>query len=303
MTTQGSPGLENGHNQEHEIRLIDLWRVIVRRKRVLVGIWGLVFLFGLGYLVIIEPVYEYKAVVQIGQIGKKGPIEAAKNKAIVQIGQIGKKGPIEAAKKLVQRLQAEYRIMETQHHFPRIKAIKVESDNIISLTVQDRTNSGAGNYLKQTVNRLISEHEVVYNEQKVISVAENTKRRERYESLKRLIGMLRKQVGEVSAHIDMLKRKNPSEAGILTLGMGNLLSKIWELEEILTNLQLELTDPPSQQTKLIGKPTGSNNPIKPKPAIVIPLGIVWGLILGIFSAFIAEFVSNTKKKMALAGKV
>jgi LPS O-antigen subunit length determinant protein (WzzB/FepE family) len=54
--------------RDDEIRLVDLWRVLVRRKAVFFVVAGLLLAAGLGYALLAPPKYRYSALIELGWI-------------------------------------------------------------------------------------------------------------------------------------------------------------------------------------------------------------------------------------------
>ena len=264
---------------EDDISLTEIWRIILRQKKVMVGIWGLAVLFAVGYLAVAEPIYESKAVVQIGRIGQidhTGKIKIA----LIE--------PIEDSTALVERIERGHKIIDAQPDYPHIK-VSTNKNDLIAINVKDRTKLGAKQYLEQAVNRLVSEHEVLYNT--VFNL-----QRERYESLMGNIGALERQTTLLSTLIEGFKDKEPLQAALLNIERGKLSIDIWNLKGTAVNMKLAMGENQWRQTKVIGEPTVSGKPFKPKPKRVIAISVLLGLILGIFSTFIAEFITKFREQ-------
>ena len=267
----------HGSDKEDEIRAIDWWRIILRRKYYLVGIWGLALLIAVGYLATAEPVYESKAYVQIGHIKDVGELEEAEG--------------------LRQRLEIETENNCSQGKYPCLNgvAITVKKNRsplpMIIMTVHGHTQSDAERFIQQLLNSLISEHEGVY--QSII-----TPIREQYESLQQRIQELETFKEQIPTYRNQGKNGDGLQEATLMLEKGKLGIEIWELKLTAENLRLALIEPESRPTKIIGVPLVSHSPIEPKYRMVLLLGNALGFVIGLFGVFLAEFATNMRNEMS-----
>ena len=259
---------------DNEISLTEIWRIILRQRKVMGGTWILAVLLAFGYLGVAEPVYDSKALVRVGQIGLDF--------------EVSQKVLIENLDALVQRLEAQNRVSSGERNYPRI-SVKKESQDIIAISVKGPTKLGVKDDLEGVVKKLTSDHEIIYNNTVTVQ-------REWYESLKTQITTIETQVKNLFVLIEGLKDKNLSEASLLTSQFlrVQLLMKIPELKKTAAMLQLALTEPWSRQTQPIGEIIVFENSIKPDPEKVIASGILLGFLLGILSVFVVENYNKAK---------
>lgn len=55
--------------QEDEISLVDIWRTLVRHKRMIFLVWGLISLVGVAVAVLMPQKYAYTTLIEIGRLG------------------------------------------------------------------------------------------------------------------------------------------------------------------------------------------------------------------------------------------
>jgi LPS O-antigen subunit length determinant protein (WzzB/FepE family) len=90
--------------RESEISLVDLWIVLIKRKYIIAITFSIVLLTGFFYIMVTKPVYESKAVIQVGQVGQIVPPEVA------QFAQASRQVIfIEVPSVLIKRLSAQIR--------------------------------------------------------------------------------------------------------------------------------------------------------------------------------------------------
>jgi capsular polysaccharide biosynthesis protein len=260
---------------DDEISLMDLWNVLSKRK-------GLIFLILLasvitaGLLIFFTPpVYESRAVAQIGKIGKIGQIE-----------------PVAT---LVKRLLEQYGVHELNDKqvvddktLTYIQTVSVEKDtNLISITMRGPTPKAAQNYLAQVLDKLMKEHRQFFDYAQ--------KEQQQYLSLMQM------RLHEISQTIDALDK------GLRTVALKDLIlranlalekSKLFEHRTVLEQKQMELrmamSEFESKPTVLIKAPTLTSGPVRPRPLLYFVLAIGIGFMLGILSAFAVEFISKAQ---------
>lgn len=269
-------------HQEDEISLIDLWRVVVRRKKLiftsllvtlsLVGAW----------IFIAEPVYESRAVLGVGQVGQAG-----------QVGQV------EAPQLLVQRLKEEYRVKDDSEgvqKFPMLKEVKTMEKllpNGVEIIAQAHDAHEAQKFLTDVTVKVVKHH------QKLFDIGRNEQQRQ-LESLQQEHDRIEQALTLVEHRISLLVGSEASLAGLLTLQKDLLVQRLPQIAQQQTALRLAMSELQSRPTVLLRKPTLPVDPVKPKPALYLTLAAVVGLMLGIFGAFFAEFVGKTRGKMRAA---
>ncbi|MEQ6340345.1 MAG: Wzz/FepE/Etk N-terminal domain-containing protein [Gammaproteobacteria bacterium] len=261
--------------QEDEISLIDLWRVIVKRKKMIIGSLLLSLLLVGAWIAITKPVYESRAVLGIGQVG-----------------------PLESPQLLVQRLKEEYRIKddsEGEQKFPLIKEAKTMEKTLangIEITAQAHSAAEAQKFLADVTTKVLRQHLKLYDmarneQQKQLESLEKQK-----DQVEQVLILLRSRVTSVAG-------SDAALAGLLALEQDRLLQQLPQIEQQQAAVRLAMSELQSRPTILLRQPTLPAKPVKPKPALYLALAAVLGLMLGVFGAFFAEFVGKTRARMAV----
>jgi len=103
------------------------------------------------------------------------------------------------------------------------------------------------------------------------------------------------------AHV--VKEASLPEASFLRIEKLKILNKISELDIKADQYRLNISEPWSKPTKLIGKITTSDTPISPKPPVVITLAVVLGGMLSLIYVFVNEFIYKSKSEEANSGEM
>jgi len=253
----------NGHDDE--VTFADLWAVLARRKIVALGTLVFVLLCAALFMVFSKPVYESRAVIQVGQVGLVGPVEESTV--------------------LVQRLQAENPLIE------KIEEGKGKGNSIVTVTVRAFSQAEASQRLRTVADALFTEHKVRFDA--AIAVQQ-----EKYASVRQRLDSVHALINDLSLLVDeLIKKKEPTQATILVLEKSNLVKSLAALEENAIVLNRNMGHPLSMPTSFIAEPVTPDAPIKPKPRVIIPLSVILGILLSGLSAFVAEFIDNTRHKV------
>ncbi len=262
--------------QEGEVSLIDLWRVIAKRRR-LVSITVAVILLLVGaWLLIVKPVYESRTVLGMGQVG--------------QVGQV------ETPQLLVQRLKEEYRVKDQSEggqKLPAIKEVKTMEKSLangVEIIVQAHEPQEAQKFLIEVVAKVIKRHQKLFD----VGRAEQTKQ---LEALQQEAERIEQALVLIEHRISALVGSEASLAGLLTLQKDLLLQRLPQIAQQQTTVRLAMSELQSTPTFMLRTPTLPIEPISPKPVLYMTLAGVVGLMLGIFGAFFAEFIGKTRKQL------
>ena len=210
---------------DDEINLTDLWRVLARRKALVLAMPVLSLLVAALYLLITPVVFESRAVIQVGQVGQ-----------------------VEAPTVLVQRLKEQYRVndQDAPPEMPKVTDIslgKKGTNSIVTILVQDHSAEGAQKYLDQVVMNLLAEHSERYSQAMNVQY-------QRLQSLDKQVQALSDHIGKLFTYIEAVRKQNPAQAAIITIEKGKLLKEVHNLEAEYTALQLALSDIQSQPTNI-----------------------------------------------------
>lgn len=259
-----------------EINLVDLWRIFVKRRRIVIAMLVLSLLVGAGYWVYTPFVYDSRAVLQVGQVGQDNVIEQPE---LLEL-----------------RLKEKYK--QHSDDMPRMTQINIDKKGLIVVFLaQDRTAAGAQQYLNRIMHDLLAEHDKMFHQVADIE-------RQHLDSL-----------GQKLARLDTISRKlSPSdppqmkpgqterfskaiETGKLIVGAANIIVGAANIEDAYTKLHIALGDSLTYPTRVLSKPTMAVAPSKPNAKQLLVMALLFGTIGGIFIAFFVEFLARFRAQL------
>ncbi len=261
---------------DDDVSPLELWSALTGRKALILAIL-LISLITAGLIVFfIPPVYESRAVLQIGQIVSIGQIESPAvltKRVMVQDDMDGGKTAIGSAR-------------------PFIQTAFLEKDtNLISIIARGPAPDATQEYLAQVIARVMHEH------QKLFDLA----RKEQQQSLNLIQMSVHHLDHEIAANeakkISILARQPASADAIIALR--DEKSKLLESRQRRLVEQMDLRMAVSalrfKPTTLIKAPTLNADPIKPRPLLYFAFAMGIGLMLGIFSALVIEPIGKVRR--------
>ena len=273
-------------NQQDTIDLKELFGILKKRKKLIWGATGIITFFAISYTFVAKPVYEVKAMIEIGQIDAK---------------------PIDNINDINQKLSYQYKINTKgiKHNLPFLKSISIpkNSHSILSLSVYANSNEEGKNYLQQVVTKIEKQYKektnAYINNQKELIKLINTDIKESEKNLKQM----KQELHDYNQRIISLKSKDAALAGIYALQIGQKLTQLQELKKYISKLKTKKQDLKLSITPLKIKPTHTigavetlENPVKPKKKLIIIVAFITGLMLSIFLAFLLEFLRDMKEE-------
>ena len=259
-----------------EISIIDLWNIILRRKKTVIATFLIVFATGIAVTIFMPPLYESRAVVLIGIVSNQ---------------------LIEDPNELVQRLIEEYKVDDSSEAIiepPYVESVKVDNkraSNVLELTVRDTTAEGAKTYLEIVVNKLSKEHKALFDKAMELE-------RQRLDSMAKQISELDAQIRLVNDLSIPLKKSDPNQAAVLAIESGKYLSMKPGLEKNLVDLDIQLSELKSKPTRYLREPTLPRKAKRPRPMLYIAVAIVLGFFMAIFAAFLHELTVQAREKFS-----
>jgi len=145
-------------SQHDEVRLVDLWRVIVRRKGVFFSVAALVLAAGLAYALLAPPKYRYSALIELGAV----PTPQEGEGTIYQSDSVGT-ALAKINEAFLPQALAEYLQKQQQGtRPPGIKASIPKSSNVLMLDAEGPADeeSAVIALQKAVISRLVQEHDV-----------------------------------------------------------------------------------------------------------------------------------------------
>ena len=262
-----------GFREEDEVNLIDLWRVITKRKR-LIFITLVIILSLVGmWLLIAKPVYESRAVLGLGQVGS-----------------------IELPQFVVQRLKEEYRVKddsEGERPLPLLSEVKIMDKTLangVELVAQAHSAKEAQQFLNSIIRTIMQRHLHLFDLGRI-------EQQKQMASLEKYRDAIERGLGTLRERITALTKGDAALAGLLTLEQDRLIQQLPQVEQQIVAVRLAMSELQSSPTLVLRQPTLPVEPVRPKPALYMVLAGVVGLMLGIFGAFFAEFIGKTRNQL------
>jgi len=272
--------------EEDEIDLRELWRVLARRKWTIFATMGVAVALTLVYLWMATPVFEAKALMQIGSIQSK---------------------LIDTPSNLKMRLERIYHVNDknVKKEYPNISAISIpkNTSDLIQLTAQGLNNKNAEDIIVKVCKEIESKHEKI-----ILSYIDLKKH---YLLTKKSeADHLQKQIEQLSKNLktqddllnNIIKEDNIQEASVLAMAYSDKLDKLTALQnflsssiDVINQIELSLLPINIKKTRMVGQIATYDHPVKPKKKLMIAVSLVAGLMLGVFLAFFFEFIGKKEE--------
>jgi len=267
--------------QDQEIDLVDLWLVLQRRRAVFFGVVLTAIIIAIALIVLMPPVYESRAVVQIGHVGG--------------IGKEGAVTPVEPSGVLVERLNEEYRVndaSEGKREFPMVAnvAINKGQQDIVTITARAHSVEDAQRYLATVVGKVQREHEQWLQE----AVKQQ---HTRLNLLIERMALAHQHMQALDESIAKLKMNNPLQAAVLLQEKSKFFQELSSMEQEQAVLNVSVSRLQTLSTRFLREPTTPISPERPRPVLYLSLALIIGVMLGAMAVFIAEFVTNARRRL------
>jgi uncharacterized protein involved in exopolysaccharide biosynthesis len=273
-------------SEEDEIDLRDLWNVLVKRKSVIFAVMAVAILLSLAYVFTAKPVYQAKAMLQIGSINSK---------------------PVENAGDLKTKLSVIYHVNDKniRHEYPYISAISVpkNSDSLLELTVRGLDNQSAEQKLESVSHEIGKKYKNIIQGYIQLEMRYLEKRKNEAERLRKQIAQLANVLDDQK---DLLRKLNEEsstqKASAISMEYSKNLEKLSMLQGLLSttmesvnSIELSLSPVNIRNTELVGEIVTYDHPVKPRKKLIIALAVVAGGMLGVFFAFWVEFINRREE--------
>lgn len=271
-------------NDTDEIRLVDIWLVLVRRKFVIAALVLVSIAFGLAYALFTPHSYAYTTIIEIGTNGQNELIEPLETvRAKVVDGYIA------------QVLQLHLKNSSNGEARYGINAEVPKSSQVLIL----RSKGTAENepvYVAlhgAIVDRLKSDHLRVQNPlRKDLET--------RLQMRERSLAELRDQAKSFEAQIKRLEQKRELPARELSyltsLRLADNQRAQSDLAPLIDNARQQLAN--MRETNAVVLPMRSMDPVGLGKTTTVMLSALIGLFLGIIAAFFVDFVAKTHEETA-----
>ena len=257
-----------------EITLFDIWQILVARKWVVLSLPIIALLLSVFYLTQATELYECSARVMVGQAGVERLVE---NPAVI-----------------VEKLVEKYGVYDKTiiRELPRVSSVvrdKKDTGNIVQIKAVDATASGAKMYLEKVVAEVLARQHALFEQEMEIKQKRLMTLSGRLEGVEDFLQELERRIG-------LMDRQDPAQATVLAVEKGGFLRLASDLKRERYDLQTEMSTVVFYPAELLGVPHLPQKPIKPKRPLVLLLAVIFGLLLGIMSAFLAEFIFTARQR-------
>ncbi|MCT7500231.1 Wzz/FepE/Etk N-terminal domain-containing protein [Aliarcobacter cryaerophilus] len=308
--------MQEKYLQEDEIDLRELFKTIWDKKVFIIVFTFVITLIAAIYAYNKTPIYEAKALVEIGEY-KKNPVDDA----------------VALEKKLSTIfIDMEKNLKDKTSEISNISVV-IGLKNFLEIKSESTSNEEAKNEILKVLTFVQNEHEKILDDVKKQKEMElrnidlqisdiksksvdliDKKIENNIKNLKSLEEQL-KQIDENLKKIDTL---NPSLAALklmekrdITNSINTITIQNFELEskkdELLTTslynleenkkiIELSLLPHNYKNTQIVGEIMTNDFPAKPKKFLIIAVAFVTGFILSIFLVFVIQFIQGTKKE-------
>lgn len=262
---------------DDEISLLELWRILMKRKGLILACFLGCLAAGGAFAFLKAPVYEADVKLRIGQV--KGNEDAPP-------------ALLDVAEELSSQILAHHgediaQGIKRERPFITKAGVQKGGTTTLQLTAEGDTPEDAARLLETVVSRISKTHAAIYED----NVKPITERLKSMEEQRRA---LQQQYADITALVDQLKERDSVQASLVMIERGPITSAINELDVERLRLSQQMMPPQTRPTELIGEITAPAKPSKPKKALVLALAAVLGLMGGVMLAFVSEFVARAK---------
>lgn len=269
---QSKPAAPVGERDE-AVSLVELWRVLVDRRWLIVVTFAVVVATGLGYAFLKSPVYEASARIRVGQVGGTGLIET------VEV--------------LSSRLMAKYgEVIAIGVKRPRPFLAPAASPRgvvgVIDLVAEGDTPGDAVALLRRIYADIQAVHDATYR--RGVALLDDAVR-----SIDERRAALQQQLDESAAMVQRLGQSDVTQASLVILERSRTAALIAELDAERPKLAQRLLLPQTAPTELVEPIAAPAWPSSPRKLLISALSVVIGLIAGVMLALFAEFLAKARR--------
>ncbi|MFP4131445.1 Wzz/FepE/Etk N-terminal domain-containing protein [Thiohalospira sp.] len=258
-----------GPYADDEISLIDLWRVLTRRKHWIALAFVVTLVLASGWLALKTPIYEASATLEIGTADGSA---------------------LESGGDLARRLENA----QPEDLSPAREPVLTAADNegrIMELTARGPSQQAADDFLKETMAEVQERHDGYLEEFR-------TEQDQRLDEITKRVQLMEVQRDEFENRLGRLDGDAAAIGGLLTLEQ-RLADRLPQLEKEQSKLRRSLSERVTGPTTVLVSPepaaedeAGEASPVEPRTRLVLALAAVLGLMLGVFVAFFREFLAR-----------
>lgn len=268
--------------REDETSLADVFKVLVRYKKLMIGlpVLGVVLAFFVSF-VILHPTWEASAVLEVGKIGQAAQanpllIEPPLNVVTRVLSPSFARGVIKQAGVKSEELIA------LKDYYKTIKATQIKGTELIEIKLRGPSSDEAGELLQSVIGRLQQTHE----EMMASSI----------EIYKKELQVLVDDISKVGLEVELLKKKllatHNWNAFDATLAATLLNSKSLDLRNMAQRkmlLEEQLTPTRTYTTRVVGEVYISEGAVSPNKILIVAIAA----LLGLFGAIVIALTHNS----------
>lgn len=274
--------------QNDEIDLKELWKIVIKRKKVVFLVTTGVLLVGIVYAFVQRPIYEVKAIVEIGSYSTN--TISALNTTF-----------LESPQNLIKRLDVIYIDNKNVKDIGSLKKVDLVkgTQNLIEVIATANSNEDATQRLNLIVDEICSRHKSILESYIALIKIKMKNLEKQQEDIVLEKQALAEFIEQKMASIDKILKDNPAVAAVYTIDLNTkasqlteLKAKIYAINNQLSDLSITLSSNNVKPTVLIGDIIKNDYPIKPRKLLIIAVSFVSGFILSIFLVFLLEFIGK-----------
>lgn len=310
------------HIEEDEIDLRELWKIIAKRKYLIIILTIAITLLAGVYVFSATPMYEARALIEIGNYNNNNnnnkvllnnPSQLSQKLAVIFIDTQksikDKKAEIlsitvpKKAKKIIEIKSIATSNQLASNELNKIISYIQQEDNLILKDVKNRRELEIRNIETKISN--IQNKEVSLIDKKITL---QTKRLNEYAI----------QLRNITNNINKISTKNPTLAALLIMQQNNISDSIFDIDnniiylknkkDILISTSVnELIEKKNlvksmllpykyRSSQVVAKIITNDAPVKPKKKLIVVVAFITGLILSIFLVFFLDFISKNKEE-------
>jgi uncharacterized protein involved in exopolysaccharide biosynthesis len=281
----------NTYRNEDIIDLRELVHTLKKRKTLIVSVTGFITLLAALYaFVLAKPLYEVKAMIEIGKINAGTKDEM----------------PLDNLQDVKQKLEYIYGVStKKRRDFPRVKAISIpkKSNSFFYIKVESRDNTSAIRYIKTIINDLehdyaekINAHINTQKELLNLNQHDITVTQKNLSNAETLLKNYAQKILDIT-------QKDAALAGLYSMQISDVQSRVQDLQSYISELKqeeyklkLSLSPLKIKNTEIVGEVEISKTPVKPKKALIVIVAFITGLMFSIFLVFFLSFIQGTKEE-------
>ncbi|MEA3373967.1 MAG: Wzz/FepE/Etk N-terminal domain-containing protein [Campylobacterota bacterium] len=278
--------MQSQYIEEDKIDLRELWRILMKRKMMIGVVTALITLLAVVYALLVKPIYEVKAVMELAQIEKK---------------------PVQNLTDLKQKLEVIFEVNAKgkKIELPVLSGVSLpkKTSNILVLHAQGYDNATAQQKLQEIIDYVMAAQDKELASYTDIQKEKLSLIKQDIDRNVQLIIEIEGRMQDYENKLLTISKQDAALAGLYAIEIGkkqtelnDATNKIYSLRNKKNDLELSVSPLKIQKAVVIGKVEVMDYPIKPKKKLIVVVAFVTGLMLSVFLAFFLEFISSGKRE-------